>query len=196
MLQQFKMAKIDKMATQEFKLEPHFELRFEIEARNEDVQLMLKSGSAEIFGTELLEGNIYNFTRGANIAVFTWYGCVLELRGKPDIVYIAEEAKDSMIVHANCHALLDAMRQNAENCNTEGPVCMVVGSSNTGKSTFCRLLLNYAVRMGRTPHFVDLDYGQPEISLPGTIGKYQSSSCIVEKHLNSITAKTIVTNLL
>ena len=29
-----------------------------------------------------------------------------------------------------------------------------------GKSTVCRLLLNYAVRLGRKPVYVDLDVGQ------------------------------------
>ena len=33
-----------------------------------------------------------------------------------------------------------------------------------------RLLLNYAVRMGRSPVFVDLDVGQGSISVPGSIG--------------------------
>ena len=37
---------------------------------------------------------------------------------------------------------------------------MVVGPVDVGKSTFCQLLLNYAVRMGRRPVFVDLDVGQ------------------------------------
>ena len=35
---------------------------------------------------------------------------------------------------------------------------------------FSRLLLNYAVRMGRSPVFVDLDVGQGSISVPGSIG--------------------------
>ena len=35
---------------------------------------------------------------------------------------------------------------------------------------FFRLLLNYAVRMGRSPVFVDLDVGQGSISVPGSIG--------------------------
>ena len=31
-------------------------------------------------------------------------------------------------------------------------------------------MLNYAVRMGRSPVFVDLDVGQGSISVPGSIG--------------------------
>ena len=37
---------------------------------------------------------------------------------------------------------------------------MVVGPVDVGKSTLCQLLLNYAVRMGRRPVFIDLDVGQ------------------------------------
>ena len=37
-------------------------------------------------------------------------------------------------------------------------------------SVIYRLLLNYAVRMGRRPVFVDLDVGQGSISVPGSIG--------------------------
>ena len=37
---------------------------------------------------------------------------------------------------------------------------MIVGPGDVGKSTLCRLMLNYAVRMGRRPVFVDLDVGQ------------------------------------
>lgn len=49
---------------------------------------------------------------------------------------------------------------------------MVVGPGDVGKSTLTKILLNYAVRMGRRPIFVDLDVGQGHISVPGTIGKY------------------------
>ena len=37
---------------------------------------------------------------------------------------------------------------------------MVVGATDVGKSTVCRILLNYAVKMGRQPCLVDLDVGQ------------------------------------
>lgn len=37
---------------------------------------------------------------------------------------------------------------------------MVVGPTDVGKSTVCRLLLSYAVRVGRRPTLVELDVGQ------------------------------------
>jgi len=73
-------------------------------------------------------------------------------------------------MYLNCHAALEQLRTKAETENTRGPVLMVVGPSDVGKSTLCRILLNYAVRMGRRPIFVDLDVGQGQISIPGTLG--------------------------
>lgn len=154
---------------QEFKLDPDSELRFEVESKNEKVYLTLKSGLAEIFGTELVKGKLYEFTSGAKVAVFTWQGCTLELRGKPDVSYIAKETP--MVIYLNCHGALECMRNTAEQDNSNGPITMVVGPADVGKSTVCNLLLNYAVRMGRRPIFVDLDVGQGQISVPGSIGK-------------------------
>jgi len=47
---------------------------------------------------------------------------------------------------------------------------MVVGGTDVGKTTLCRLLLNYGVRLGRRPVFIDLDVGQQSIGIPGSIG--------------------------
>lgn len=44
-----------------------------------------------MFGTELVKGKGYVFTTGAKVAVFTWQGCVIELRGKTDVSYVAKE---------------------------------------------------------------------------------------------------------
>lgn len=77
--------------------------------------------------------------------------------------------------YLNCHCCLEQLRQKAEQDDTKGPVTMIVGPSDVGKSTLCKILLNYAVRMGgmsRRPIFVDLDVGQGHISIPGTIGIY------------------------
>jgi polyribonucleotide 5'-hydroxyl-kinase len=47
---------------------------------------------------------------------------------------------------------------------------MIVGPTDVGKSTLCKLLVNYAARLGRAPVLVDLDVGQSDIAVPGTIG--------------------------
>lgn len=57
-------------------------------------------------------------------------------------------------------------RQRNEN---EGPRAIVVGPTNAGKSTLCKLLLNYAVRGGWHPTFLDLDVGQGALAPPGCL---------------------------
>lgn len=133
------------------------------------MNFQLKSGHAEVFGTELVKGKVYSFGGGSKIAAFTWQGCLLELKGKTEAAYIARETP--MNVYLNTHAGLEQMRRKAElDGSKRGPITMVVGPTDVGKSTVCKLLLNYAVRMGRRPIYVDLDVGQGQLSIPGTIG--------------------------
>ncbi|XP_013778493.1 polyribonucleotide 5'-hydroxyl-kinase Clp1-like isoform X1 [Limulus polyphemus] len=152
---------------QEFKLDAESELRFEVEGK-EKVTVELKSGTAEIFGTELVKSKKYTFTSGSKKAVYTWHGCTIELRGKCEVAYVAKETP--MIFYANIHAALEQQRRKAEEEDTKGPTLLIVGPTDVGKSTLCRILLNYAVRQGRRPIFVDLDVGQGQTSIPGTVG--------------------------
>ncbi|XP_057337777.1 protein CLP1 homolog [Microplitis mediator] len=185
------------MDKQEFKLDAGCELRFEVKHKKEKVYLKLKSGFAEIFGTELVNReDSYEFGYGAQIAVFTYHGCVVELTGKAVGVHVANETP--MYFYLNAHLALEAMREEtkkkdlaeasvreeakkkegdeakkkevAEQNNIRGPIVMIVGPKNVGKSTLCRILLNYAVRSGRSPIFVDLDVDQGQITIPGNIG--------------------------
>lgn len=55
----------------------------------------------------------------------------------------------------------------AEADGKRGPIVMIVGPTDVGKSTLSRILLNYAVRLGRRPIYVDVDVGQGTISVPG-----------------------------
>lgn len=41
--------------------------------------------------------------------------------------------------------------------------------ADVGKSTLCKILLNYGVRAGWAPTFVDMDIGQGSITVPGCI---------------------------
>lgn len=163
------MGEDKKSLLQEYKLDPDNELRFEVETKGEKVYLTLKNGMAEIFGTELVKGKTYEFTAGAKIAVYTWQGCTIEVKGKTDVIYTAKETP--MVLYSNCHAALEFARTESEKENKRGPITMIVGPSDVGKSTLTRILLNYAVRMGRRPIYVDLDVGQGCISIPGSIGK-------------------------
>lgn len=82
--------------------------------------------------------------------------------------YVAKETP--MVQYLNTHTALEQMRKISEENNVQGPIVMIVGPMDVGKSTLCKILLNYTVRMGRRPIYVDLDVGQGAISCPGTIG--------------------------
>uniref|UniRef100_A0A8C4SH97 Polyribonucleotide 5'-hydroxyl-kinase Clp1 n=1 Tax=Erpetoichthys calabaricus TaxID=27687 RepID=A0A8C4SH97_ERPCA len=150
-----------------FDLEKETELRFEVDS-GDKVQLELLSGLAEIYGSELNRNKKYTFESGCKIAVFTWQGCSVQLTGKTEVAYVSRDTP--MLLYLNTHAALEQMRQQAEKENERGPRVMVCGPMDVGKSTLCRLLLNYAVRLGRRPTLVELDVGQGNIAIPGTMG--------------------------
>ncbi|CAG0890727.1 unnamed protein product [Cyprideis torosa] len=150
---------------QTFELDRDSELRFEVEDKNGTVKLVLEQGMAEVFGSELVPRKEYVFTYGAKIAVFTWHGCVVHLYGKPDVAYIAKDTP--MSIYLNTHAGLEQLRIEAEKKDRRGPVVLIVGQVDTGKSTVAKILINYAVRVGRRPVFVDLDVGQGHLAVPG-----------------------------
>lgn len=152
----------------DYKLEADSELRFEIENKNEKVTVVLINGQAELFGTEVVVKKPYEFVTGAKVAIYTYHGCTLELRGKPDVAYVAKETP--MVMYLNANSALEHLRNKAEQEDAQGPIVMVVGPMDVGKTTLCRIFLNYAVRLGRRPIFVDLDVGQGGIAIPGTIG--------------------------
>ncbi|XP_039272809.1 polyribonucleotide 5'-hydroxyl-kinase Clp1-like [Styela clava] len=157
---------INKDMVQDFKVSKENELRFEVEAK-ERVKLELMDGIAEIFGTELVRTRSYIFESSSKIAVFTWFGCSIRLTGKLEAAYVSKETP--MTIYLNTHAAVELMRRKSQAEELRGPRVLVVGPQDVGKSTFCKLLLNYATRMGRKPTLIDLDVGQGGISIPGTI---------------------------
>ena len=49
-------------------------------------------------------------------------------------------------------------------------VVLVIGSTDVGKTTFCRFLADAAIGQGLKTAFVDADVGQSQIGPPTTIG--------------------------
>jgi polyribonucleotide 5'-hydroxyl-kinase len=74
-----------------------------------------------------------------------------------------------MVIYHNTHVILNQKRIEAKQASAQGPRTIVVGPVDAGKSTLCRILVNYAVRSGWEPLFVDLDIGQGELCPPGSI---------------------------
>eukprot|EP01095_Lingulamoeba_sp_RSL-Kostka_P002004 TRINITY_DN1286_c0_g1_i1.p1 TRINITY_DN1286_c0_g1~~TRINITY_DN1286_c0_g1_i1.p1 ORF type:complete len:426 (-),score=115.28 TRINITY_DN1286_c0_g1_i1:260-1537(-) len=150
---------------QYFSLQAEDELRIEVD-KDETIVVLLKSGTAEIFGTELAKLYEYEFTY-CKFAIFSWQGCEIDLFGKCR-VYKANETP--MIYYINAHTILEEKR-SMEIVKEEpfGPRVMIVGSTDTGKSSLAKILLSYATRNSRVPIFVDLDIGQGTITIPGQI---------------------------
>ncbi|CAI5716478.1 unnamed protein product [Hyaloperonospora brassicae] len=133
-----------------------------------DVTIRLQSGSAELFGVELAMDRTYTF-RDRQLAIFTWYGCTLEVCGAPDVAYTAS-ADTPMDSYLNVHAQLQRRRESARNTHTAGPRVLVCGPADSGKSTLTQLLVNYALRVGEKPTLVELDVGHGGgLSVPGTL---------------------------
>uniref|UniRef100_A0A1D2A6U4 Protein CLP1 homolog n=1 Tax=Auxenochlorella protothecoides TaxID=3075 RepID=A0A1D2A6U4_AUXPR len=153
------------VASSEHDLAPKHELRLEVGWEN-SVTLTLKRGEAEVFGTALVLGDTLTLT-GQKIAVFTWEGCKLAITGQPDILYTSEDTP--MQSYVNVHDVLEARRQQALTEQRRGPTTVIVGPTDAGKSTLCKILINYAIRCRWTPALVDLDIGQGSITVPGCI---------------------------
>lgn len=65
---------------------------------------------------------------------------------------------------------------------------IVVGPPDHGKSSLAQIITAYALRLDRTPLFVDLDVGHSPISIPGTVAAVPlDKTCLnVEVFLSSI----------
>lgn len=111
-------------------------------------------GRAELFGSELAKDIEYTLS-GRKTAIYSWHGCDLELSGTSSVEYVAGDTP--MQVYLNAHLALQQQRLEAKKNNGNGPRVMVVGPSDVGKTSVCKVLLNYAVKMESTPLFVDID---------------------------------------
>ncbi|XP_073020906.1 protein CLP1 homolog [Primulina huaijiensis] len=153
------------------KLDKECELRVEV-GPDAPLRLRLSSGTAEIFGTEIPPGIWLNYPPRLKFAIFSWYGATIELDGSTETDYTADETP--MISYVNVHAVLDARRNRAkaapsDSDTSQGPRVIVVGPTDSGKSTLSRMLLSWAAKQGWKPTFVDLDTGQGSITIPGCI---------------------------
>ncbi|WCJ42457.1 hypothetical protein M5689_023265 [Euphorbia peplus] len=149
------------------KLERESELRIEV-ANEIPLRLRLLNGSAEIFGTELPPEMWLTFPPRLKFAVFTWYGATIEMDGPTETDYTADETP--MVSYVNVHAVLEGRRNRVRGSeSSQGPRVIVVGPTDSGKSTLCRMLLSWAAKQGWKPTFIDLDIGQGSITTPGCI---------------------------
>ncbi len=78
-----------------------------------------------------------------------------------------------MIKYANIHYELNNMRQESMRSKKAGPKViifkqvLICGSAFSGKTSACKILINYAVKTGWNPLYVDLDVVKNKITTPG-----------------------------
>lgn len=170
-------------------LQPKEELRVEVPYGTQTACFILQKGSCELWGCELALGKAYSIaTGGVKLALFTWHGCVIDVDAEVEISYTSEET-DANVAYVNTHAQLEALRDEASSSQqqqqqphlsvpspetasetlVQGPRVLVVGPSESGKSSLCKTLIAYATKVGRTPLWVDLDPLDNAISVPGTL---------------------------
>lgn len=152
----------------EISLAQEEELRFEV-PWNTAAKVKLMSGDAWIFGTPLLLGRPYTVRAGSKIAIFSWKGALLDLRGSFELEY---KAPSILAEHILC--LEDA-------CSQLKRRILIVGPPDSGKFTLARTFLcHYHILLDRTIGFVSLDLHDNQVtSLPGTI-----SACIVDRPID------------
>ena len=93
----------------------------------------------------------------------------MHVTGDPSTEYVSDETP--MRFYANLHIALEQMRVCAlsqtrgisvpprEKTNWDPPRVLVVGPEHSGKTTVCKILINYAVRAGQdwSPFLVNVD---------------------------------------
>lgn len=127
-------------------------------------------GRAEVFGAELLAGLPQVFRDDAKLAVFSWTGATVRLSGHWQHAYVSAETP--MRDFLDAHEELERRRAAAARSGSAeafGPRVVVCGATDSGKSSLCRILLNYALKRGWKPLQVDVDVGQNGITIPGCV---------------------------
>jgi polyribonucleotide 5'-hydroxyl-kinase len=146
-------------------LQAGFELR--IDSIRSHIKVMVHPGGlAEVFGRELPVGEPVFFHEGENIAIFCWKPSHIQISGECGFY---DSDKTPMHVYANISCALNKMRNEALQQKRVGPSLLVTGSQQSGKSTLCKMLVNYSIKQGWTPIFVDLDLQSGDLSPPGSI---------------------------
>ncbi|KAK1443524.1 cleavage/polyadenylation factor IA subunit clp1p like protein [Babesia gibsoni] len=146
-------------------------------------------GAAEIYGRELVPDAEYTIEEGEKLAVYTWTGCSIQVKGSVAQEY--EGSDHAMKEYLNVMNALNAERELATINRVQGPRVLITGSPSSGKSSVSMVMCNYAVRSGWSPLFVEADPRastdkKPLQFYPGTIGASVISSVTDEPPENPL----------
>ncbi|CAH2079958.1 unnamed protein product [Thlaspi arvense] len=164
-------------------LEKQSEIRIQVHPFS-PLKLRVLDGLVEIFGSELPPEVWLTFPPRQQFAVFTWYGATIELDGVTETEETSTETP--MVSYLNVHNSLQVQRHRVVSStsnyvSSQWPRVIIVGDTDSGKSTLAKMLLNWAAKDGFKPTFVDLNIGQSSITIPGTI-----AATSIKMHVDSV----------
>lgn len=135
------------------------------------IELRVINGSATIFGCLLKMNFSYIFRVDESFAITSLdqNGCKINICGEPHSIYIPS-IEPQLLPYLNFEAFVYSMRTNFQEKNDKGPVILIVGPRECGKSSFCRLLCNYgSYETKREMVYMDLDPDLNDLTIPGCI---------------------------
>ena len=153
------------------------------------MRVRLLEGEAECFGRELPLMETVFFFKGQNVAIFTWRGAKIELEIENERE-IYTESKNPMRELVNLNHILQQMRLDCLHKKKAGPCVFVTGGSDTGKTSVCKILVNYCLKQGWTPILTDIDPMQNLISAPGCLSAALIEN-VIDGCTDNLTAKSI-----
>ena len=89
-----------------------------------------------------------------------------KIKNKP---FTSKQNKGTIKEYIISNYLIDKSRYKALSNNQIGPRVLIIGPRKSGGVQFSHVILNYALKLGYTPLFCDLDL-ENEITVPGGIG--------------------------
>jgi len=96
-----------------------------------------------------------------------------------------------MMSYLNTHMAIEQMRCRIEKEGGAEPRVMIVGPPDVGKTTLSKILINYAVKHGRTPMFVDINPNEGTVTIPSTLTATVIDKPIdIEEQLSVLPAKS------
>lgn len=155
------------MEEKDIDLQPGQELRIEVNFE-QTLFITLDAGKAEIFGQELPVGTQRRFPGPDKFAIFTWHGCRIKVSGEYTALYVST-TETPMSTYLFAHGTINRIRNECVRDRRLGPRILVSGGANSGKTTLCKILLNYALKCGWRPILCELDVTNNNLFLPGCI---------------------------
>lgn len=153
--------------------------------------------SAEFFGAAMAVGVPVIVDGGSSAAVYSAGGCTIVAEGSMgDLngLYVDSLAAGHHRSLAEIHHSLSLQRRRAkQEGGRVGPCVLVCGAtSDSGKSSVAKTLVNYAVCLGYHPLFVDMATAAPTAGAPGCISVFNvqypltdelSAQCVPCQHV-------------